>query len=288
LVLLPALFQALAQQQQSHQNVVNKLFMQLGDVQAKMAEKDVTPSPASSDSELQKTQELEQKLNQALNKINEMQEKNAEDEKKRHEEQELEKQRLKEKELEKERQEQEDKEKNANKRVPKDVSDSEDDKSSSDADEDGEQTEKFMTTQDGKVASWLQGKGVDSYLVMHACGLCKMHHAYIYMCACINGGQLPKKWPPCPTKVQISHDALRMRARRLCEKKGTGRCGVPDHIHSDYMAGGESREILEMALLQCLSTHGVGRHKYKKIKAHWLLSKIIVDQTYIINAFIMF
>ena len=95
--------------------------MQLGDMQAKMAEKDVTPSPASSDSELQKTQELEQKLNQALNKINEMQEKNAEDEKKRHEEQELEKQRLKEKELEKERQEQEDKEKNANKRVPKDV-----------------------------------------------------------------------------------------------------------------------------------------------------------------------
>ncbi|CAK9013862.1 Uncharacterized protein SCF082_LOCUS12105 [Durusdinium trenchii] len=43
-----------------------------------------------------------------------------------------------------------------------------------------------------------------------------------------------------------------MRARRLCEKKASGKCGVPENINADYVNGGESREILEMALLQCL------------------------------------
>ncbi|CAK9078759.1 unnamed protein product [Durusdinium trenchii] len=53
-------------------------------------------------------------------------------------------------------------------------------------------------------------------------------------------------------RVPITHDALRMRARRLCEKKASGKCGVPENINADYVNGGESREILEMALLQCL------------------------------------
>ena len=73
-------------------------------------------------------------------------------------------------------------------------------------------------------------------------------------------------YPSIPVEVPISHDALRMRTRRLCEKKSSGRCGVPESIHSDYVTGGEAREILEMALLQAIATHGVQRNKYKKIK----------------------
>ena len=72
------------------------------------------------------------------------------------------------------------------------------------------------------------------------------------------------------TEVPITHDALRMRARRLCEKKASGTCGVPENINADYVNGGESREILEMALLQCLAVHGCDRTKYKKVKVSWL------------------
>eukprot|EP00435_Cladocopium_sp_Y103_P020384 s1279_g5.t1 len=64
--------------------------------------------------------------------------------------------------------------------------------------------------------------------------------------------------------VPITHDALRMRTRRLCEKKNSGRCGVPDAIHNDYVEGGEKREILEMSLLQCLATYGLDRKWYKR------------------------
>ena len=72
------------------------------------------------------------------------------------------------------------------------------------------------------------------------------------------------------TQVPITHDALRMRTRRLCEKKNSGRCGVPDAIHNDYVEGGEKREILEMSLLQCLATHGLDRKWYKRVKVVWL------------------
>ena len=72
------------------------------------------------------------------------------------------------------------------------------------------------------------------------------------------------------TEVPITHDALRMRARRLCEKKGSGKCAVPDAIHDDYVSGGEAREILEMALLQSLAMHGCDRKHYKKIRVVWL------------------
>ena len=69
------------------------------------------------------------------------------------------------------------------------------------------------------------------------------------------------------TQVPITHDALRMRTRRLCEKKTSGRCGVPDAIHNDYVEGGEKREILEMSLLQCLAQYGLDRKWYKRVHA---------------------
>lgn len=68
-------------------------------------------------------------------------------------------------------------------------------------------------------------------------------------------------------KVKISTDALRMRTRRLCEKKPSGRCAVDPSVAQQYKEGGEAREVLEMALLECLAKHGIGRHAYKKIKA---------------------
>ena len=58
-----------------------------------------------------------------------------------------------------------------------------------------------------------------------------------------------------------------MRARRLCEKKMSGRCNVPDDIRQDYVAGGQQREVLELALLDAIQKHGVSRTAYKKVKA---------------------
>lgn len=73
---------------------------------------------------------------------------------------------------------------------------------------------------------------------------------------------------PCHSisKVKISTDALRMRCRRMCEKKASGRCNVEQTISDQYRSGGEGRETLEMALLECLATHGLDRRAYKKIK----------------------
>ena len=68
------------------------------------------------------------------------------------------------------------------------------------------------------------------------------------------------------TEVEISPDALRMRVRRLCEKKVSGRCNVTPEIREDYLAGGEAREIIELALLEALAKHGVQRSSYKKVK----------------------
>lgn len=70
------------------------------------------------------------------------------------------------------------------------------------------------------------------------------------------------------SKVPISTDALRMRCRRLCEKKVSGKCHVPNEIREDYVNGGESREIVELALLDALAKYGVLRQAYKKVKAH--------------------
>ena len=75
-------------------------------------------------------------------------------------------------------------------------------------------------------------------------------------------------------QVPLTHDALRMRCRRLCERKGqTGKCAVPDAIHSDYFAGGDKRELLEMALLDAISKHGTGREMYKRVRVSWLYAQ---------------
>lgn len=71
-------------------------------------------------------------------------------------------------------------------------------------------------------------------------------------------------------KVNISPDALRMRCRRLCEKKVTGKHHIDAATTEQYKLGGEGRECLEMALLECLARHGSKRSAYKKIKDGWL------------------
>ena len=58
-----------------------------------------------------------------------------------------------------------------------------------------------------------------------------------------------------------------MRCRRLCEKKGTGKSHVDSSVSEIYKNGGPGREVLEMALLECLAKYGTGRQNYKKIKA---------------------
>lgn len=70
-----------------------------------------------------------------------------------------------------------------------------------------------------------------------------------------------------PSQVKISADALRMRCRRLCERKPSGRQHVPEAIVAEYKEGGERREVLEMALLESLARHGLNRSAYKRVKA---------------------
>lgn len=73
--------------------------------------------------------------------------------------------------------------------------------------------------------------------------------------------------PHSKTQVKISADALRMRCRRLCERKPSGRVQVEPGIVDQYKMGGEHREQLEMALLESLAKHGLDRSNYKRIKA---------------------
>ena len=67
-------------------------------------------------------------------------------------------------------------------------------------------------------------------------------------------------------EVPISTEALRMRARRTCEVKPSGKCAVDNDTVEAYKAGGERREQLEMALLESISKFGVGRDAYKRVK----------------------
>ena len=69
------------------------------------------------------------------------------------------------------------------------------------------------------------------------------------------------------SQVMISADALRMRTRRLCERKPSGKMQVDNAVAEQYRQGGEARETLEMALLECIARHGTDRSSYKKIKA---------------------
>lgn len=64
----------------------------------------------------------------------------------------------------------------------------------------------------------------------------------------------------------IGADALRMRLRRLCEKKRSGKCHVSDAVREDFIAGGEKRELLEVALLEVLQSTGLDRTAQKKIR----------------------
>ena len=70
------------------------------------------------------------------------------------------------------------------------------------------------------------------------------------------------------SEVRMTGDALRMRCRRMCERKASGRCNVDSEVAQQYKAGGEGRELLEMALLESIARHGLGRSSYKKIKAY--------------------
>ena len=69
------------------------------------------------------------------------------------------------------------------------------------------------------------------------------------------------------SKVRVTTDALRMRCRRLCEKKPSGKLQVSEDIVNRYKSGGTDREELEMALLESLAKFGLERSNYKKIKA---------------------
>lgn len=65
----------------------------------------------------------------------------------------------------------------------------------------------------------------------------------------------------------MSQDALRMRLRRLCEKKPrTQKCHVDDRTHDQWIKGGEDREWLEIALVEALQKVGPERTAHKKLK----------------------
>lgn len=64
----------------------------------------------------------------------------------------------------------------------------------------------------------------------------------------------------------LSHAAIRMRLRRLCEVKGSGRKHVPEEVIESYRKAGEEREWLELALLEAIKRVGVERKKFKQVK----------------------
>ena len=53
----------------------------------------------------------------------------------------------------------------------------------------------------------------------------------------------------------------------MCEVTPSGRSHVDAEIVSEYKSGGSKREVLEMALLECLAKHGASRNAYKRIRA---------------------
>lgn len=65
----------------------------------------------------------------------------------------------------------------------------------------------------------------------------------------------------------MSHDALRMRLRRLCEQKPkTKKCHVDEKTREQYTRGGEDREWLEIALVEAIQKVGPDRSQHKKLK----------------------
>lgn len=68
----------------------------------------------------------------------------------------------------------------------------------------------------------------------------------------------------------MSHDALRMRLRRLCEEKAkTKKCHVDVKTREQYVRGGEDREWLEIALVEALQKVGPDRSQHKKLTVFW-------------------
>ena len=66
----------------------------------------------------------------------------------------------------------------------------------------------------------------------------------------------------------MTHDALRMRLRRMCEIKARSKkCHVDDETHKQYMKGGEGREWLEIALAEAIERLGTERNQHKKLRA---------------------
>ena len=54
----------------------------------------------------------------------------------------------------------------------------------------------------------------------------------------------------------LSKDALRMRLKRMCDMKKTGKCWVDEATRKNYEAGGAERETLELALLETIKAIG--------------------------------
>ena len=68
----------------------------------------------------------------------------------------------------------------------------------------------------------------------------------------------------------ISHDALRMRLRRLVEiKPKTKKCHVDEATREQYSKGGEDREWLEIALMEAIQKVGVENRKHKALRVAW-------------------
>ena len=57
-----------------------------------------------------------------------------------------------------------------------------------------------------------------------------------------------------------------MRLRRLCTVKKSGKCAVDQSVRDAYDKGSESREWLEIALLEAVKQHGTSRAAYNQVK----------------------
>ncbi|CAK9051631.1 Uncharacterized protein SCF082_LOCUS28334 [Durusdinium trenchii] len=64
----------------------------------------------------------------------------------------------------------------------------------------------------------------------------------------------------------MSHDALRMRLRRLCQKTKKGKSHVDEDTQSAYEKGGEEREWLEIALIEAISKVGADNRSHKALR----------------------
>ncbi|CAE7292386.1 unnamed protein product [Symbiodinium sp. CCMP2592] len=81
---------------------------------------------------------------------------------------------------------------------------------------------------------------------------------------------------PDGTKV-ISHDALRMRLKRLCEKKKSGKAWVSEELTADWKSGGSSREALEIALLETIKELGADA-PHQKMRAAFVCKVTFVKE----------